>query len=96
MKNKIQKDQKKRNLNYKFETKQVILKSIAKNKNLAKTTCWNSELALSKIKFKTQLVKRCILTGRKSKFNEKFRFSRLSFLRLVRNGFISGFKKSAR
>ena len=96
MKNKIQNDKKKRNLNYRLETKQIILKSFLKNKNLSRTIRWNSELYLSDIKFKTKLVKRCILTGRKSKFNESFRFSRLMFLRLVRNGFISGFKKSAR
>ena len=99
MKNQIQKDKNKRMLHCQFENTQVILKSIVKNSNLTKTIRWNSELKLSQIpktKFKTQLVKRCILTGRKSKFNERFRFSRLSFSKLVRNGCISGVKKSAR
>jgi ribosomal protein S14 len=34
-----------------------------------------------------------MFTGRKGKFNKEFRFSRLSFLKLARNGFIGGLKK---
>lgn len=99
MKNQLYKDKNKRRLYNEIEKKQIILKSIIKNNNLTKPTRWNSEFKLSKInktKFKSQLVKRCLLTGRKGKFNEMFRFSRLSFLKLVRNGYLSGFKKSAR
>jgi len=36
-----------------------------------------------------------LLTGRKSKVNKSYKFSRLSFLRLARNGLIVGLKKSS-
>lgn len=97
MKNQIQKDKIKRNLNLKFENKRIILKSIIKNNNICKTIRWNSELKLTEINlnsYKNRMVNRCVLTGRKGKFNKSFRFSRLSFLRLARKGFISGLKKS--
>lgn len=99
MKNQIQKDKFKRNLNLKFENKRVILKSIAKNNNICKTIRWNSELKLTEINsnsHKNRSVNRCIVTGRKGKFNKFFRFSRLSFLKFTRKGLISGLKKSVR
>ena len=99
MKNQLQKDKNKRNLNLKFENKLIILKSIAKNNNVTKTIRWNSELKLTKLNsnsYKTRIVKRCTVTGRKGKFHSMFRFSRLSFLKFARNGLICGLKKSAR
>jgi small subunit ribosomal protein S14 len=99
MKNQIQKDKNKRNLSLKFENKCIILKSIAKNNNITKTTRWNSELKLTDLNansYKSRLVNRCVLTGRKSKSNGAFRFSRLSFLKFARNGLIAGLKKSVR
>jgi len=96
MKNQINKDKNKRNLYSKSENKYIILKSIFKNTNIIKTTRWNSGLKFPSGNYKTSLVKRCVLTGRKNKINESFRFSRLSFLKLVRNGFIPGFKKSGK
>jgi small subunit ribosomal protein S14 len=97
VKNQIQKDKFKRNLNLKFENKRIILKSIIKNNNICKTIRWNSELKLTEINsnsHKNRLVNRCMLTGRKGKFNKLFRFSRLSFLKFTRKGFVSGLKKS--
>jgi len=99
MKNQIQKDKNKRSLNLKFENQRIILKSIMRNSNFSKTVRWNSELELAKFNsnsYKTRLVNRCILTGRSGKTHSAFRYSRLSFLRLARNGFISGLRKSAR
>jgi small subunit ribosomal protein S14 len=97
MKNQIQKDKTKRNLNLKFENKRIILKNITKNNNICKTIRWNSELKLTEINHnshKNRIVNRCVLTGRKGKFNKFFRFSRLSFLKFARIGFICGLKKS--
>jgi ribosomal protein S14 len=44
---------------------------------------------------KVRLNKRCTLSGRKSSFNSLYRFSRLVFLRLARQGEIVGLKKSS-
>ncbi len=94
----IPKDKKKRSLYFKFEKQSLILKSIAQNYSIAKTIRWNSELNLTRLllnSYKTRLVKRCILTERKNKFNKLLNISRLSFLRLARKGFITGLKKSS-
>jgi len=100
MKNQLQKDKRKRNLHLDLENKRIILKNISNNTNVTKPIRWNSELELTNSSFnsskKNQIVNRCILTGRKSKVAPKFRVSRLSFLKLARNGFISGLKKSMR
>ncbi len=99
MKNQIQKDKFKRSLNLKFENKRIILKSITKNNNICKTIRWNSELKLTEINsnsHKNRSVNRCILTGRKGKIDKFFRFSRLSFLKFTRKGYVCGLKKSVR
>jgi len=96
MKNKICIDKKKRNLNVKFENKRYILKNLYKNTKISKTIRWNSNLKLSnKTQNPNQFVSRCIFSGQKKKINNLFHTSRLSFLRLARNGFINGIKKSA-
>lgn len=95
---KIQKDKNKRNLHLEFENKFIILKSIAKNRLITKSIRWNSELSLSMFMLnshKIRLVKRCIITGRKNKFNKTLNISRLLFLKLARKGFITGLKKSS-
>ena len=97
MKNQLYKDKKKRTYNFSRENKQFILKSIYKNTNIPVTIRWNSGIKFSVLPkpfFSTALVNRCVLTGRKKKINSLFRFSRLSFLKLARNGFISGLSKS--
>lgn len=96
MKNQIQKDKKKRECFLKFENKNIILKSIVKNTNLIKTIRWNAGLKLTDFELnahKIRLVNRCILTSRKNRFNKSYKFSRLVFLKFVRNGYISGLKK---
>ena len=97
MKNQLHKDKKKRNLSLQNENKKFILKSISKNNSLPKPIRWNSNLKFTDF-LKTNntigLVNRCVLTGRKKKVNKNYRLSRLSFLKLARNGFISGLSKS--
>jgi len=96
MKNQIQKDKKKRKCYLQSENKNVILKSIAKNTNLIKILRWNACLQLTNFELNThkiRLINRCILTSRKNRFNKSYKFSRLVFLKFVRNGFISGLKK---
>ena len=93
---KIPKDKKKRSLHLKLEKQSIILKSIAQNCSISKSTRWNSELNLTMLllnSHKTRLVKRCILTERKNKVDKSLNISRLSFLRLARKGFIIGLKK---
>jgi len=99
MKKKLQKDQKIRLLFKKQELRHHVLKSIIKNENLTFLLRWNAVLKLSnfsKNSSKIRMVNRCILTGRKSKFIQIYKkFSRLSFLKLSRQGILSGFYKSS-
>lgn len=99
MKKQIQKDLKIRKLYSKLELMSSVLKSITKNENFSLILKWNAgfKLANLPLKFnKIRFVNRCVLTSRKAKFNKKFqKFSRLSFLRLARSGFIVGLKKSS-
>ena len=94
MKNQLNKDKKKRKFSLKNENKKFILKSILKNHCISKTVRWNSNLKFTNTITSTSLVNRCIFTGRKKKINSNFKISRLSFLKLARNGFISGLTKS--
>ena len=95
----IQKDKKIRKIYNKQELNYIILKSLIKNENFSLLVKWNIILKLSnsvKTKSKVRFVQRCLLTNRKAKFNRIYnKFSRLSFLRLARNGDISGIRKSS-
>ena len=98
MKKKLISDAKKRKIVNKFETDLFIYKSILKNFNFSNIIRWNALLKLSdlpKNSCEVRLNKRCNITGRKSSCNSLYRFSRLVFLRLLRSGDISGFKKSS-
>jgi small subunit ribosomal protein S14 len=98
MKKLIERDKYRRNLVSNFEVKRIILKSIVRNNNLDRKIRWSAQLNLSDIfvdSARARVVNRCILTGRKAKVRESYKFSRLSFLRLARNGLISGLKKSS-
>ena len=98
MKKHLISDKKKRKLMLKYENKRIILKSLIKNSNIFKTTKWNASLLLTDFCYtnisKTRVVNRCIFTGRKGKFRQSYRFSRLIFLNLARNGLINGIRKS--
>lgn len=97
MKKLIKKDKNIRRIIRKYESTRTILKSITKNTNFANTIRWNAALMLNNLpkdSCKTRAVNRCLLTGRNAKLNKSYRFSRLAFLRLVRFGNISGFRKA--
>ena len=95
MKNKICIDKKKRNSIVKSENKRYILKNLYKTRKINKTVRWNSNLKLSARIFNpNQFVSRCIFSGQKKKINNLFHVSRLCFLKLARNGFVTGIKKS--
>ena len=95
MKKTLYLDKKKRNLNVKFDNKRFVLKSLYKNVKISKANRLSSISKISDKKYSSSnLVSRCIFTGQKKKINNYFHVSRLSFLKLARNGFISGIKKS--
>ena len=97
MKKLIYKDKHKRQTVLNFENKKNILSSIFKNNSLSVFIRWNAlnHLSMSsKNVNKIRLNQRCIITGRNSKFNKRFKFSRLKFLQLARKGFISGIRNS--
>lgn len=97
MKKHIRKDQKIRACFKRQELDSIILKSIIQNENLSLTTKWNATLKLSSLsKNKNRYVNRCILTTRKAKFHRFFnKFSRLTLLKQIRLGNVSGLKKSS-
>jgi len=93
----IQKEKNNSLIVLKLEDIQLIFKSIVRNTNLIKICRWETHLKFSNLlkkSLRTRLVHRCILTGRKGKFTNLYKFSRLVFLKLVRNSAISGLKKS--
>ena len=79
-----------------LEQKRVILKSISDNKNFAKITRWNNEILLIKYNLgNTKITKRCLISNRKNVFSSNYKISRIVFLNLARQGFISGLIKSS-
>lgn len=72
------------------------MNSIKKNKLILNFQKWN---LLKNIDFKknskVKLKNRCILTGRSSSISRIYRFSRIKFLELGREGYITGLKKSS-
>lgn len=99
MKKLIRKDIEKRNSFFLSEKKKTILKTINKNYSFREIEKNRVTSNLSK-NFKhntlTQIVNRCILTGRKKRLNKMFNFSRVYFRKLIRSGHIFGFRKSGR
>jgi len=99
MKKQLQKDIKIRKFFKKLELTSCILKSMVKNESFSLLLKWNAIKKLSSLPInsnKTRFVNRCVITRRKAKFNKIFKkFSRLSFLRLVRSGYVVGLKKSS-
>lgn len=79
-----------------IEKENKLFKSILFNMYFPCTSRWNCALNQSSFKNKTisRLVNRCLLTRHRKKFHFLFKFSRLVFLRLARNGQIFGLKKS--
>ena len=97
MKKLIYKDQHKRQTVFEYEKKKKILLSIFKNTSISIFIRWNALNKLSNFSkniHTVRLKQRCIITGRKTKTNKVFKFSRLKFLQLSSKGFISGIKNS--
>jgi len=93
----IKKERNNRLIVLKSENVQLILKSINRNTNLINICRWETALKINNLlrkSCKVRLVHRCILTGRKNKCTNLYKFSRLTFLKLVNNSSISGLKKS--
>lgn len=93
----LYKDNKNRKKIYGVENKNFIKKNISKNFKFKNSIRINSNFSLfnsNNINSKVILNKRCILTGRNSKIAKNFNFSRISFLRISRLGYISGIRKS--
>ena len=92
------KDKKNRRLIKHFELKHFILKQISNNNNFQKITKWNALNKLSnlpKSSSKTYITSRCVRTVNKKTFHKFSNFSRMVFLKLARNGQISGLRKSS-
>ena len=98
MKKILVKDKKNRKTIKHLEINHFILKRISHNHNFHKITKWNALNKLSsfsKSNSKTGLTNRCVITVNKKIFHKFSSFSRMLFLKLARNGMISGLRKSS-
>jgi hypothetical protein len=96
---KLKEKDKKRRLNFnKFEKQHFILKSIFNNLNFFVLIRWNAFLKLKGLtttgNSKISITSRCLNNSNKKRFNKLTTFSRNTFLKLVRSGYISGMQKS--
>ena len=81
----------------KLEVERFIFKQISVNSNFSQTIRWNALKKYSnmnKRSSKTGIVNRCVKTTNKKNFNKISKLSRIVFLKLLRTGQISGFKKA--
>ena len=89
------KDNIKRKQIKKEEKRLFIIKQISKNlcfkKNFRLNTIEKSQNNTSR----TKLSNRCIQTINKKTTNKLSKFSRMIFLKTIRSGFVSGFKKAS-
>ena len=98
MKKLVNKDKKRRKVVKNFEKKKKILISIFKNTSLSTFIRWNASNSLTilpKDVNEVRLNQRCIVTGRNTKIHKIYKFSRLKFLHLAREGSISGLRNSS-
>jgi ribosomal protein S14 len=98
MKKLFAKDKENRKTVKELELKHFILKQISTNSNYLKTVRWNALYKLSNVSkngSKTILSNRCVKTINKKTFHKFTNFSRTVFLKLVKSGQISGFRKSS-
>lgn len=82
----------------KADKQQYVLKLLFKNDNLSALMRWKAFLKLKDLAKKnsnTAISPRCVLTINKKRFNKMTLFSRHVFLKSIRSGRISGFKKSS-
>jgi ribosomal protein S14 len=98
MANGIQKDQKRRNLYAKYETKRLILKSMIRDLSLPKNLRFQSINELSKLPRNSSLGRiknRCTQTGRSKSNYKMFRISRITFRELALKGLLPGVTKAS-
>ena len=98
MANFIQKDNTRRQLVLKNETKRLEYKSIIKNLNLPKEVRYEYVSKLNNLNRNSSQIRvrnRCILTGRGRSIYSFCRLSRLKFRELAAQGGLAGIKKSS-
>ena len=91
----LQERQKKRDSFFLKEEFLLTLNLILKDPNFNNSVRWKSKYKITKLRHqsKVKLSKICVLTGRSSNFNKKFRFSRLKFFDISRRALVSGLIK---
>jgi len=98
MKKILERDKKIRKKLEKFDKKKLILKMILNNFNFFKLVRVDAKVKLNKIFFLSSSISRisnrCVETINKKKFNKLTNFSRMIFLRIVRNNDVCGVEKS--
>jgi len=98
MTNSIQRDQKRRLLFFKFETKRRILKTLIRDFNLSKNLRFKSIQELNKIPRNSSLSRvknRCVETARAKSNSRNFKISRITFRELASKGLLPGIIKSS-
>lgn len=94
----LQKDKNSRIIINKFENKKFIFKNLVNNSNVSKLIQWKSLEKFFLLPVKSSLshvTNRCVITNRKKRINKLYSFSRISFLKLARKGYVNGLKKSS-
>jgi len=98
MKKLLEKDKKIRKTIYNFEKKKFILKSIFQNLNFFNLIRWKAYFNLTVLpskSSKTFITNRCVKTIHKKKFNKLTNFSRMVFLKLVKENQINSIYKGS-
>ena len=98
MKKLFAKDRRNRLIVKQLELEHFIFKQISNNQNFSKIVRWNAFyklVNLPKQSSKTYLSNRCVKTINRKTFHKFSKLSRTVFLRLLKNGSISGIRKSS-
>ena len=98
MKKIFAKDQKNRISLKQQELNRFVLKQISSDSNFSKILKWNALyklIIMTEKGFKTRISNRCVKTINKKTFNKMSNFSRTVFIKLVKSGQLSGFRKSS-
>nr|YP_009720793.1 ribosomal protein S14 [Ostreobium quekettii]QGQ62005.1 ribosomal protein S14 [Ostreobium quekettii] len=98
MANSIQRDKKRRNLVYKYETQRVEYKSLIANRSIPielRNYYVNKLNKLSRSSSTTRLRNRCIKTGRSRAVYRFCKLSRITMRQLAAQGFIMGLTKTS-
>ena len=98
MSNLVNRDQKRRKLYNKFESKRVLFKSIIQDLSLPKQFRLETMIitsCLPRNSSKSRIRNRCIDTGRGKAIYSKFKLSRISFRELATKGLLPGVLKAS-